>query len=151
MIATCLRSWHLHTFDTAWKDVTFSDPACARHRPDVFLLNGLQTKQATGDPYTRLDLAAGETAYLRLLNMGFQWARVRLGGLPFQVVASDGRPMRQVPTTDRWEIGPGERYDLLLKAPAPMAVQATVDYLDDYTGNVLGRAATQIAIAAASP
>lgn len=138
--------WHLHTFDMAWKDINFSGAATARHRPGVFLLNGLQTADAEVDPFTRLDLAVGQTAYLRLLNHAYQWARVSLGGLPFQVVASDGRPMLQAPTVNSWELGPGERYDLLIDASAPASVTGTVDYLDDYTGGILGQAATQITI-----
>lgn len=136
--------WHLQTFDMAWKNLIASSPLTARHRPGIFLLNGRETADATADPFTRLDLAVGQTAYIRLLNHSYQWARVSLGGLPFQVVATDGRPMLQVPTTDSWELGPGERYDLLLDTTAPTTVAATVDYLDDYTGNVLGSVATEI-------
>jgi FtsP/CotA-like multicopper oxidase with cupredoxin domain len=138
--------WHLHTYDMAWKNVIGSGAQTARHRPGVFLLNGLQTADATADPFTRLDLTVGQTAYIRLLNHAYQWARVSLGGLPFQVVATDGRPMLQVPTTDSWELGPGERYDLLLDTTAPTTVTAVVDYLDDYTGNVLGSVETQIVV-----
>ncbi len=138
--------WHLHTYDMAWKNVIGSGAQTARHRPGVFLLNGLQTADATADPFTRLDLTVGQTAYIRLLNHAYQWARVSLGGLLFQVVASDGRPMLQVPTTDSWELGPGERYDLLLENPGPTTVAATVEYLDDYTGNVIGSVETQIAV-----
>ncbi len=139
-------AWHLHTFDMAWAGLTEPGAETARHRPNVFLLNGKQTWQATTDPFTRLDLSVGQTAYIRLLSCAYQWGRVSLGGLPFEVVASDGRPMRQVPTTDAWEIGPGERYDLLFRPTEPAVVEATIDYLDDYTGKVLGQAATQIAI-----
>jgi len=146
--------WHLQTYDMSWKDVMVSGSQTARHHPNVFLLNGKQTEQAMTDPYTRLELLFGHTAYIRLVNMGYQWARVSLGGLPFEVVASDGRPMRQVPMTDQWEIGPGERYDLLfqplgpniMQPTEPTVVQATIDYLDDYTGKVLGQVATQITI-----
>ena len=140
--------WHLHTYDMAWRNVFVSSGQTARHRPDVFLLNGLQTAAARTDPYTRLDLVAGQTAYLRLVNIAYQWARVRLGGLPFQVVASDGRPMRQTVEATEWELGPGERYDLLLdETTKPQVIEATVDYLDDYTGDVLGQVSTEIAIA----
>ena len=139
-------AWHLHTFDMTWKNLVTSGPATARHRPDVFLLNGKQSASAIADPYTQLNLAVGQRAYIRLLNSSYQWARVALGGLGFDVVASDGRPMLQVPTTDTWEIGPGERYDLLFEGVKPAVLDATVDYLDDYTGKILGQAATQIVI-----
>jgi len=138
--------WHLQTFDLAWKDEMVSGPATARHRPNVFLLNGKQTADALVDPFTVVNFEVGQTAYLRVVNSAYQWGRVRLGGLPFQVVASDGRPMRKVPTTDVWEIGPGERYDFLLQSEVPVSVEATVDYLDDYTGQILGQVATNINI-----
>lgn len=141
-------AWHLQTYDMAWKNVTESGLQTARHRPGVFLLNGNQTAAAMIDPFTRLDLSVGDTAYIRLLNMAYQWARVSLGGLPFRVVASDGRPMRHAARAQSWELAPGERYDLLLEAEAPAAVDATVAYLDDYTGKVLGQAATAITITA---
>jgi hypothetical protein len=54
--------------------------------------------------------------------------------------------MRQVPTVKSVEIAPGERYDLRLTAGDPTVVDATVEYLDDYTGNVLGTASTRISI-----
>ncbi len=139
-------AWHLHTFDMAWAGLTQSGAESARHRPNVFLLNGKQTADATADPYTQVNLAVGQRAYIRVLNSSYHWARVALGGLEFDVVATDGRPMLQVPTTDSWELGPGERYDLLLEAVKPSLVNATVDYLDDYTGKVRGQVATQIAI-----
>jgi len=138
--------WHLHTYDLSWRGVMVSGPATARHRPDVFLLNGNETAAATADPFTRLNLAVGQTAYIRLVNSCYQWGRVSLGGLPFTVVASDGRPMRRAPSATEWELGPGERYDLLFTATQAGQFQATVDYLDDHTGAVLGQAATAISI-----
>jgi FtsP/CotA-like multicopper oxidase with cupredoxin domain len=138
--------WQLVTFDTTWKNLMVSGPATARHRPDVFMLNGKQTAEATLDPFTRVELSVGEIAYIRVVNSAYQWGRVSLGGLPFQVVASDGRPMRQVPTAVSWELGPGERYDLMLVAESAQSVAATIDYLDDYTGNALGQVATEINI-----
>ena len=138
--------WHLHTYDSTWKDISFANPVNARHRPDLFFLNGKQTPEAQIDPFTRVTLAAGETAYIRVLNSCYQWGRITLGGLPFSVVASDGRPMNQPPTVTEWEIGPGERYDLLLTSPTPLSAPATIQYLDDYTGAILGEAATTINI-----
>ncbi|MCP5021363.1 MAG: hypothetical protein GY930_06265, partial [bacterium] len=71
-------------------------------------------------------------------------ARVSLGGLPFDVVASDGRPLQTAYTTGVLELGPGERYDLLIQPPLPSVWTAQVDYLSDYTGAVLGSVQTQI-------
>jgi hypothetical protein len=54
--------------------------------------------------------------------------------------------MRTVPTVEEWELGPGERYDFLLQSEVPASVDATVDYLDDYTGLSLGQVSTKIDI-----
>ncbi len=138
--------WHMMTYDHAWANISASGTGTARHRPSAFLINGFDSGQAQSDVYSRLVGSVGDRLYLRILNSANQWGRVRLAGLPFDVVASDGRPMRQVVTTDQWEIGPGERYDLLITPTAPISADATIEYLDDYTGNVLGTAATRIEI-----
>ena len=138
--------WQLNTLDMSWNNVSFSSASTARHRPDVFMLNGRQTAEARTDACTRVEFEVGQTAYIRVVNSCYQWGRVSLGGLPFQVVASDGRPMRQVPTVTTWELGPGERYDLLLQAGKPQFVLGTVEYLNDYTGEVLGTVETEINI-----
>jgi FtsP/CotA-like multicopper oxidase with cupredoxin domain len=140
--------WHLQTFDTTWGNVTTSGPATARHRPDVFLLNGLESADAAADPFTRIEVPVGTAVYARLVHTGYQWARVSFGGLPFQVVASDGRPMRQSVTADTWELGPGERYDVLLTPTEPAVLSANVAYLDDYTGAVLGAVSTDLIVTA---
>lgn len=138
--------WQLLTYDLTWANVSNSGAGTARHRPGVFLLNGFESAQARVDPFTRLVAAAGQRIYLRVLNSAYQWGRVRLAGLPFDIVASDGRPMRQVVTTDTWDIGPGERYDLLLTPASPISADATVEYLDDWTGGVRGSVATRLEI-----
>jgi FtsP/CotA-like multicopper oxidase with cupredoxin domain len=139
--------WHLHTIDSVWNNTQLiSSPATARYHPDIFLLNGRESTHARADPFTRIVVARGQKAYLRLLNAGYNWARVSLGGLPFEVVASDGRPMQTPVLAGVWELGPGERYDLLLAADEPAQVRAQVDYLDDASGAVLGSVQTDVHI-----
>ncbi len=139
-------AWHMGTFDMAWKDIPVSGPETARHRPNVFMLNGKQSAEAKTDPFTVLNVNVGQTAYIRAINSAYQWGRVSLGGLPFNVVASDGRPMRKVQTVKSLEIAPGERFDIIFDAVAPTQVEATIDYLDDYTRNVIGQAATLLTV-----
>jgi FtsP/CotA-like multicopper oxidase with cupredoxin domain len=139
--------WHLNTYDLAWEGVNWPTSNTARHQPNVFMINGRVSADAQVDPFSIVQFGVGQKAYLRLINASYQWAKVSLGGLPFQVVASDGRPMPNFITTDVWEIGPGERYDLLIQSQQPYAGLGRVDYLDDYTGNILGSATTSIAIA----
>ena len=138
--------WHMSTFDLAWQGVETSGPVTARHRPDVFMINGKAGPDAMLDAASVVNFGVGETAYLRLVNQAYQWARISLGGLPFQVVATDGRPLRKPVTTDNWEIGPGERYDLLVESSTPFSGLGTVSYLDDYSGGVLGDVTTEINI-----
>ncbi|HED65332.1 MAG TPA: hypothetical protein ENJ09_07235 [Planctomycetes bacterium] len=138
--------WQLGTVDTTWMNLSTSGPGTARFRPDGFLLNGRETAAATADPYTKVVFQRGETAYIRIANYSYQWARVRLGGLSFQVVASDGRPMQSAPTVTEWELGPGERYDILLTGAQVGSWTAVVEYLDDYTGGVFGSVSTAIQV-----
>ncbi len=138
--------WHLSTYDTNWASLTNSGPDTARMKPDAFLLNGLETKDARTDWCSRVEFGVGQTAYLRVTNTSYQWARVRLGGQQFQVVASDGYPLAQAFTTREIELGPGERYDLLLTGFAAGDYPGRVDYLDDY-GNVIGTVKTRIVVA----
>lgn len=138
--------WHLGTMDTSWSGLTTSGPGSARHNPDVFLLNGKEAADSQIDPFTRISMVAGQVAYLRIVNSAYQWGRVSLGGQPFQVVASDGRPLRQPQTVTSWDLGPGERYDVLFTPTSPISTSATIDYLDDYTGAVLGSIGTDIEV-----
>lgn len=140
--------WHLSTYDLAWESEQTSSSVTARHRPNVFMLNGRVEADAMTCPYTRLRVRVGDVGYLRVLNQAYQFARFSLGGLPFQIVATDGRPMPQPITTDSWEIGTGERYDILFSANAPMSKLATVEYLDDYSRKVLGTVSTRLDIVA---
>ena len=136
--------WHLTTYDTTWESTQTSGPVTARHRPDIFMLNGRISEDAQQCPFTVLQARVGQRLYLRVVNQAYQFARFSLGGAPFEIVASDGRPMPKPIVTDNWELGTGERYDVLFTPTKPMKALATVDYLDDYTGKVLGQASTTI-------
>ncbi len=138
--------WQLNTYDLNWEPAQQSGAITARHNPGVFLLNGRETAAALVCPFTIFNMQVGQIGYLRVLNQSYQFARFSLGGLPFQVVATDGRPMPKPIMTDIWEIGTGERYDVLFSSPVPFSGLATVEYLDDYSGLVLGQVSTTIDI-----
>lgn len=138
--------WQLQSVDTSWMTQFGTSAATARFRPDVFLLNGFETAAATADPYSKVVIGVGQRAYVRVLNAAFNWARVTLGGLAFDVVATDGRPMRSVVQTRALEIGPGERYDLLLEGVTPGAHVARIEYLDEYSGGVRGSVETAVEV-----
>jgi len=139
--------WHLHTFDSTWhfdSGPFISGPATVRHRPDFFLINGRDGIQTLYDPTTAITASAGEKILIRATNVGYQPAVVQLGGLEFDVIASDGRPLRSTVQTDVQMIVPGERYDLLLTMPEGTDTQATVDYYDIRLGGILGTATTSV-------
>jgi len=137
--------WHLSTYDTSWANLTTSGPQTVRMKPDAFLLNGLETKDARKDVCSRIEFGAAQTAYLRLTNTSYQWARVNLGGNAFQVVATDGRPLAVPYSARQIELGPGERYDLLLQGFPVGKSLGRVEYLDHF-GKVLGTVKTRIVV-----
>ena len=82
---------------------------------------------------------------IRLNNVGYQPALVQLGGLEFDVIASDGRPLAQTLRTTSQLIAPGERYDILLTMPSSGIRTAAVDYYHIRGADtLLGTAVTSI-------
>jgi FtsP/CotA-like multicopper oxidase with cupredoxin domain len=136
--------WHLSTFDTSWMNEFNTGPGTARFHPDVFTLNGLETPAAKADPFTRIVANVGEKVYIRVVQCAYNWARIRFGGLPFQVIDSDGRPMQTPQTVNKLDVGPGERYGLLLDASAPGTIEAVVEFLNEYNDTVWGEVRTDI-------
>lgn len=138
--------WHLHTFDSSWHvgGMPVSGPNTVRHRPDYFMINGRDGASTLTDPTTAIAAAAGETVMVRTNNMGYQPAVVRLGGLEFQVIASDGRPLPAAIARTELLVAPGERYDLLFQMSPATDRTATVEYFDIRLNGVLGTASTSI-------
>ncbi len=136
--------WHLHTYDSSWHGLTVSGAATVRYRPNVFMINGRQNDLAANDPTVAISGSGGDSVLLRLVNPGYLPADVSLGGLEFQVIASDGRPVRSTFSATRLRILPGERYDLLLTLPAGTNTLASIDYLDIRGATVLGSVNTVI-------
>jgi len=115
------------------------------------MINGRDGTDTLTDPTTAITAAAGETVLIRTNNMGYQPALVRLGGLEFQVIASDGRPIpTAIPRTELL-VAPGERYDILFQMPPSADRTATVEYFDIRVAGVLGTASTSIRGGAAGP
>ena len=105
-----------------------SGPRTVRHRPDYFMINGRDGNDTLTDPATAIEAGPGQQVLIRLNNVGYQPALVQLGGLEFDVIASDGRPVAQTLTTSSLMIAPGERYDILLTMPLSSNRTAMVDY-----------------------
>ncbi|MEM7050132.1 MAG: multicopper oxidase domain-containing protein [Acidobacteriota bacterium] len=137
--------WHLHTFDSAWHSIQISDSNTVRHSPDYFLINGKDGNQIDADPASAIAAGAGDRVLIRATNVGYQPALVKLGGLAFDVVASDGRPLASTlaGVTEQW-VAPGERYDLILTMPASANATAMVEYWDPRIANILGTATAPV-------
>lgn len=87
-----------------------------------------------------------ETVLIRVGNLGYLNHRVTFGGLKFDAVATDGKPMRDangvlLPMTDltSLEYAAGERYDLMLKLPSTAGtVTGKIEYLNPHQKTVVG-------------
>ena len=144
--------WHLHTFDSSWHSGMgggmggmVSGPGTMRHRPEYFMINGRDGASLLTDPATTIEAGPGQQVLIRLNNVGYQPALVQLGGLEFEVIASDGRPLAQTIRTTSQSIAPDERYDILLTMRSSGIRTAAVDYYhirgDD---TLIGTAVTSI-------
>ena len=144
--------WHLHTFDSSWHSGTgrgiggfVSGPGTVRHRPDYFMINGRDSAALLNDPTTAIEAGPGQEVLIRLNNLGYQPALVNLGGIEFDVIASDGRPLAKSFRTLSQLVAPGERYDILFTMPLSGIKTATVGYYHIRGDNtLLGTAVTSI-------
>lgn len=88
------------------------DPENTVHRPaaNYFLVNGVSAPLIPDLP-----LPPGEVGLIRMINLGYEVHSMHLHGVSFLVVAKDGHDLPQPYEADTVLIGPGERYDLLVK------------------------------------
>lgn len=137
--------WHLHTFDSSWDDGSVvSGSQTIRYSPDYFMLNGRDGSVPLTDPTCAITADAGTRVLIRAINVGYQPAMVDLGGLSFQVIASDGRPLPNAISVTQQLITAGERYDILFTIPVGYNQQANIDYLDIRLKTVLGSVKTTV-------
>ena len=66
--------------------------------------------------------------------------------MPFDVIASDVRPLPSAINATEWMMAPGERYDLLLTMPSSGQYTGSVEYRDIRNAVVLGTATTTITV-----
>ena len=137
--------WQLHTFDTRWHTTRQSGPQTQRYRPDVFMINGRDGAATQSDTTTAISATQGSRVLLRVICYGYMPTVVDLGGVLFDVIASDGRPLpAPIVGQTTWRITPGERYDLLLTMPAAGVRTATVGFQNIRGSAVIGTAQTTI-------
>lgn len=137
--------WQLGTFDSTWHTQTATGAGTMRYTPNYFMINGRDGTNLLTDTATAINAPQGSRVLLRLISYAYAPAIVDLGGVPFDVIASDGRPLKSVVTGQTtWRIMPGERYDLLMTMPAAGARQATVRFQNIRGTADLGTAQTSI-------
>jgi FtsP/CotA-like multicopper oxidase with cupredoxin domain len=142
--------WVLHTMDTSWHTggmMAASGPGTVRYRPNVFMINGRDGAALATDSTVAIGGAPGQVVLVRLVNPGYVPATVRFGGLSFDVIASDGRPLPAPIRAQSYDVAPGERYDVLLTLPAAGTRSATVTYQNIRGTGTLGTATTSVTAA----
>ena len=138
--------WQLGTFDSSWHGSMVSGPQTARYRPDYFMINGRDGANAGSDSTVAITAAAGQKVLIRVNGTSYMPSVIRLGGLVFEVIASDGRPLAAPVSTTEQLVCAGERYDLLLTMPSTGQYTATVDYYDIRRASLIGTVATTITV-----
>ncbi|GAK41603.1 hypothetical protein TCA2_4094 [Paenibacillus sp. TCA20] len=83
-------------------------------KPTYFTINGKAYPDTEKDPGTLITGKIGEKVLVRIINSGYRPHAMHLHGHHFEVIASDGRPLPAPLEKDTVNIGPGERYDLLI-------------------------------------
>ena len=131
-------------YDSKWHNSMEGSVNYSYYNPDYFLINGKANPDPSSDPKTAVTARKNQTVLVRLINAGYLVAVVSLGGLPFKVVASDGRPLPSTVTTTSQIIAPGERYDLLVTFSSTGNWLAEVKYLNWYNQTLRGKANTKI-------
>ena len=134
----------------------------ANYHIDVATLNAGTATPGRGlikAPKDHLAGKAGDTLLIRVGNLGYWNKKVSLGGLKFDVVATDGKPMKNAsgaldPMKDQSSIeaAPGERYDLMVKLPTTAgAYTAKIEFLEPHKKAVMGTVNQTINVCAGTP
>ncbi|WP_211748025.1 multicopper oxidase domain-containing protein [Paenibacillus sp. Marseille-Q4541] len=103
--------------------------------PTYFTMNGKAYPDTETDPTTMIEGKLGEKVLVRLINTGYQPHSMHLHGYHFEVIASDGRPLASALVKDTVNIGPGERYDLLITFDQDGTYPFHSHYIVDNTNN----------------
>ena len=97
--------------------------------PDFFTING----KAYPDTQP-LRIKEGDVVRICLIGAGDEMHSIHIHGHLFEVYAKDGRPLANPYLADTILFGPGERYDLILRADNP-GIWMVHDHIDKHTTN----------------
>lgn len=106
----------LNEIDPVWHKAVEDGKAYDRtdFHPRYWTINGKAHPDTEGDPSTSIEGKVGDKVLVRIINSGYQPHSMHLHGHHFGVIASDGRPLPEIKEKDTINVGPGERYDLLI-------------------------------------
>ncbi|MDF1881101.1 multicopper oxidase family protein [Sulfurimonas sp. MAG313] len=136
--------WQMGTFDTTWHKENISGEGTVRYRPDAFMINGVNGEDAKTDATVAITANAGEKVLIRTNQTSYQGAKIEFGGLPFELIAADGRPATNAPTVTSVYMTAGERYDILITMPSAGTYDASVTYYDSRGLNIIGSVSTTL-------
>lgn len=97
--------------------------------PDFFTING----KAFPDTQP-LRITKGDVVRIRLIGAGDEVHSIHIHGHVFEIFAKDGHPLPAPIKADTVLFGPGERYDLILRADNP-GIWMVHDHIDRHTVN----------------
>jgi FtsP/CotA-like multicopper oxidase with cupredoxin domain len=139
--------WQLTTYDSNWHSGGMGDVSnLDRYRPDYFMINGKDGVNAENDSATAITANAGDKVLVRINGTSYLPGIVRMGGLSFEVVASDGRPLAQSYTATEIMCAAGERYDIILTMPSSGQYTGSIEYRDIRNAKALGTVTTTITV-----
>ena len=145
--------WQLTTYDSNWHSGNMGGGGMGdvsnltRYRPDYFMINGKDGVNADNDSSTAITAKAGDKVLVRINGTSYMPGIVRMGGLSFEVVASDGRPLAQSYIATEIMCAAGERYDIILTMPSSGQYTGSIEYRDIRNAKALGTATTTITVA----
>ena len=135
-------SWLTSELDKFWHENTpyamLNDFKVPVYKPAYFLINGKSQQQLT-DPSTAIVAQSGEKIYLRIANIGFYKHQfIFPASLNADVIDSDGRPLPKSFAADTLDVMPGERYGIMLSAPASLQADVKINFIDMNTRLIHG-------------
>ena len=150
--------WQLTTYDSTWHSgmggggmggggMGGGGANLTRYSPDYFMINGKDGANANNDSATAISAAAGQKVLVRINGTSYLPGIVRMGGLSFEVVASDGRPLAQSFTTTELMCAAGERYDIIVTMPSSGQYTGSIEYRNIQNSAALGTATTTVTVA----
>ena len=145
--------WQLTTFDSTWHSGMGGGGMgggggsnLTRYSPDYFMINGIDGSNINSDSTSAITASAGQRVLVRLNGTSYLPGIVRMGGLPFEVVASDGRPLAQSYIATEQLVCAGQRYDIIVTMPSSGQYTGSIEYRNIQNSAVLGVASAAITI-----